>query len=121
MSFHMKSTLLLVEDDALSAEFMSMFLEGEGFAVTVASSYREALTVISSLHPAVLITDLCLGDGSGANLAHVARADGTKLIIGVSGLDPSGIAELKIDTSAFSRILTKPVDFDILGGSIRGE
>ncbi|MGE0593033.1 MAG: response regulator [Vicinamibacterales bacterium] len=49
-------------------------LDGEGFRVTVAASYREARALMTTQPPDVLITELRLGDYNGLQLVLRARS-----------------------------------------------
>jgi CheY-like chemotaxis protein len=53
-------TILVIEDDPQSADLLSLYLEGAGFAVVVASNGSEGLELAHSLSPAGVILDILL-------------------------------------------------------------
>jgi len=73
----MNQTLLIVEDDESTAEFLTDNLVADGFRVAVASGAAEGLRQIEVRHPALVLLDLTLDDGSGLVLLDRVRdADG---------------------------------------------
>ena len=66
--------LLVVDDDTDVLEALIDTLIEAGFAVTMASTAEEALTIAAGAAPDVLVTDLDLGSGmSGFDLGNEAR------------------------------------------------
>jgi len=70
----MNQTLLIVEDDESTAEFLTDNLVADGFRVAVASGAAEGLRQIEVRHPALVLLDLTLDDGSGLVLLDRVRA-----------------------------------------------
>lgn len=66
--------ILIVDDDANLAENCSMYLEGCGYDVRVASSGADALSKISDLRPGLLISDCCMPDMTGLELSGRLKA-----------------------------------------------
>ena len=64
----MTSTILLVEDDARIAEVAIAYLERAGFRVMHTFTGREAMTLISTDQPALVVLDLMLPDLSGESI-----------------------------------------------------
>lgn len=64
----MTSTILLVEDDTRIAEVAIAYLERAGFRVMHTFTGREAMTLISTDHPALVVLDLMLPDLSGESI-----------------------------------------------------
>lgn len=72
--------LLLVEDDPLVRDTISLMLEEEGFEVVEAADARAAMLLVrNGLNAQLIVTDVDLGPGpSGAELAdqlHALRPD----------------------------------------------
>ncbi|MFM0556542.1 response regulator [Paraburkholderia sediminicola] len=67
------ATLVVVDDESLVTDFLTFLLEGEGYAVHVASNGRQALEVISQVRPALIITDLMMPVMPGLELARTLR------------------------------------------------
>jgi ActR/RegA family two-component response regulator len=62
------NSLLLVEDEPLVRESLAEFLGGAGYDLSQASSEEEALQCARRKLPAVVVSDLMLGQGSGLSL-----------------------------------------------------
>jgi DNA-binding response OmpR family regulator len=73
----MNQSLLIVEDDEPTAELLTDNLVADGYRVAVASGAAEGVRQIEVRHPALVLLDLTLDDGSGlALLDRVRSADG---------------------------------------------
>jgi DNA-binding response OmpR family regulator len=110
--------VLLVEDDADTAELLRILLGRHGFAVTVAGSVGTALAAAGAGPVDVLVIDLQLPDGSGHDLLRRLRKDGHVPAIALSGLD----GEANIDdarAAGFDEYLGKPVSITRLVGVLR--
>ena len=67
-------TILLVEDDKAITRSLSEFLLSEGFETRSAAGEREALEILASERPDLLLVDLGLADGSGFSVCRAAKA-----------------------------------------------
>ena len=67
--------ILIVDDDLEMAENCSMFLESQGFDVTIACSGAEALEQIKIASPELLISDCAMPGMSGPELSAHLKAD----------------------------------------------
>ncbi len=65
--------ILLVEDDRILAESLKSYLESEGFEVTVATSYSEAIDKMERKGYDMYVLDVNLGDGDGIELIRDLR------------------------------------------------
>ena len=73
----MKPSLLIVEDDEATLSFLMENLSADGFAVAGASGAAEGLRQIEVRHPALVLLDLGLSQGTGLELLdRVRSADG---------------------------------------------
>lgn len=90
-----RQSLLLVEDEAVLREIGQNFLEGKGYNVVAAASVAEAFAEIRSNDPFdIVITDLRLGDGTGADIAKVARSVAIDCtIVLMSGYMENGLSD----------------------------
>jgi two-component system OmpR family response regulator len=77
----MTSTILLVEDDARIAEVAIAYLERAGFRVMHTITGREAMTLISTDHPALVVLDLMLPDLSGESICCELKERAIPVII----------------------------------------
>ena len=75
--------VLVVEDEADAAEFVKQLLENYGAVVVIATSAREALDVIETTQPDILISDIGLPEMDGYQLLEQVRqkeaADGASI------------------------------------------
>src|SRR2546423_5112672 len=70
-------SLLLVEDDQATRDFLADNLAADGFLVATASAPGEAVRAIEVRRPDLVLLDLMLGEGSGLTvLDRVRAADG---------------------------------------------
>ena len=110
--------ILLVEDNADSADALSLALELEGYRVRLADSVAAAREAAREPFD-VLVSDLALPDGSGLDLVAEIRNHTPVPAIALSGY---GSARDKSRSAAagFSAHLTKPVTIERLSQTIRG-
>ena len=67
--------ILIVDDDVGITETCSMFLEAEGFDVSVAASGAEALSKIRGASHELVISDCAMPGMSGVELSERLKAD----------------------------------------------
>lgn len=86
-----RPTALLVEDDPIQREMITLLLEATDYDVIRCEDGETAKLALKNRHPAVLITDVSLvGAMTGIELAHLAReADPALCIIVMSGKPPA--------------------------------
>jgi DNA-binding response OmpR family regulator len=77
----MAATILLVEDERKLRDLIRSYLERAGFAVLSTGSGAEALTLVESATPDLLILDLGLPDVGGETVAREVRAAGPMPIL----------------------------------------
>lgn len=105
--------ILLVEGDADAAELLGRLLPRWGFDVRSASSLAEARSAIAAGPFDLLLSDLVLPDGNGADLCRQLQLDHHVPAISVTGhASPDETARCK--AAGFDRCLTKPLDMDLL-------
>ncbi|QDX25485.1 response regulator [Sphingomonas suaedae] len=95
--------VLIVEDEPLVAFDAEHYLTEEGFTVVATTdSVGEAIGhIIAAEKPDIVLVDLGLRDGNGADVAHAACAENIPVLI-VSGRDPGEIQAIGLGC------LTKP-------------
>ncbi|GAX40304.1 multi-sensor hybrid histidine kinase [Tolypothrix sp. NIES-4075] len=69
--------VLAVDDDDDTLELLSMILEEEGAQVTAVSSVNQALQVLETLKPDILISDIGMPDADGYDLIRQIRLNET--------------------------------------------
>jgi signal transduction histidine kinase len=86
--------VLLVEDEEALRELFRRWLADAGHAVEVASGAEDARALLAARDFDVVVSDVTLPDGSGTDVAALARAGGTGAVL-ISGrtLDPELLPE----------------------------
>ena len=98
---------LVVDDDPAILTALAELVEREGFTTTVASTVTDALALIRTKNPDVVLTDLVLPDGNGIDLLKdLDAATQVVLITGHASVD-TAVEALRMGASDY---LTKPVD-----------
>jgi DNA-binding response OmpR family regulator len=105
--------VLIIDDSVDTLEVLSVIINHAGWEVVTAQSVPEALELLKTTHPSLIITDIGLPEVDGfsmmANFRHVLPAR-------VPIVALSGFAETENKTRAlqlgFSDYLTKPADPD---------
>ena len=100
-------TVLVVEDEQAIASFVAAYLRKDGFAVRVTASGREALTLVATESPALVVLDLMLPDLDGLEVCRRIRETNTLPILMLTARDDDldKIAGLEVGADDY---LTKP-------------
>ena len=103
--------VLVVEDDADSAEVISRILTFHGVRHGIARNADEAMTMISSEHPDLILVDLGLPDISGWDLLQTLRSTPSTAEVPVVTITAYGNDSLAEEALAagFDAFFTKPV------------
>jgi PAS domain S-box-containing protein len=107
---HRPLTILLVEDNADTLNYLSKMLALRGHDIHTADSLSVARRVAAEVDLDVLVSDIELPDGSGLELMWTLRSGGPVPGIALSGFGSSEDIELS-RSAGFAEHLTKPVDF----------
>jgi CheY-like chemotaxis protein len=110
--------ILVVDDHVDTLEVLTRLLKSLGYAVKNATSVQEALQHASASSFDLLISDLTLPDGNGADLAKQICASRQIPAIALSGFTPGDEDKISAD-SEFKARLVKPVDFQLLQETIQ--
>ncbi|GAB4405752.1 MAG: sigma-54 dependent transcriptional regulator [Thermodesulfovibrionales bacterium] len=106
--------VLVVDDEPLQREILKTILSGEGYETYVASSGEEALKVIKTFSPDVILTDLRMEGMDGIELLDKVRSvryEPAIIIMTAFGTVASAVEAMK--RGAFD-YLTKPLDKDVV-------
>ena len=106
-SMSSRASVLLVDDDADARDLLEILLAREGFSVRTAGTVKEALAAGAV---DVVVTDLALPDGSGADIANGLAGTPT---IALTGRDE------RAEAGVFKTSLARPVPPDRLAAEIR--
>ena len=104
--------ILVVDDEARNRRLLAGMLEAEGYVVAEASGGEEALTLIRSDPPDIVLLDLMMPVMDGFEVARHLKADPvTKAlpVVIVTALDERGARIRGLEAGA-QEFLTKPVD-----------
>ncbi|MBX3263442.1 MAG: hypothetical protein KIS78_01660 [Labilithrix sp.] len=99
--------LLVVDDEARSADELASWLLGQGFNAVSAASCLEARAVMDAIAIEGLIGNLGLRDGSLFGLARALRMQRHAIVIGYADVDVRPPPEL-------DACFVRPVDLDVL-------
>jgi len=106
-------TILVVDDEDMLREIVTMQIEEDGYKVLQACSGNEAFETIKQTHIDLVISDMRMPDGSGEDLLRSINTLDIKpkfiMITGYSELSKEDLVALgALD------MLAKPIDFDLL-------
>jgi CheY-like chemotaxis protein len=82
----MAKTILVVEDDANVFAILTAALEGHGYVVVRAGDGRQALQLVSSAPPDLILLDMMLPVMSGYDVLATLKADPATVAIPVVGI-----------------------------------
>jgi two-component system response regulator (stage 0 sporulation protein F) len=107
------ATILLVEDDDLVRDMLAQMLERASHTLITATNGEEAVEMLKSTEPDIMITDIIMPKKSGITLiSEVKNKHPDMEIIAISGggrLDPTGYLDLSESIGA-TVSFEKPVD-----------
>ena len=107
-----RPSVLLIDDDAISREVLSMLLEMHGYQVICADDGAQALTVIDADQPQVILMDTQMPGLSGLDLIAALRSKTQARIVAISGSDPGDA--IRDATDGFLLKPIQPEDLDAL-------
>ena len=105
--------ILIIEDDLSIREFMGSFLDDEGYCYVTAENGQEALQLIKTMQPGLIILDMFMPvlDGKGFLAAYQNVPGPHAPIIGMSANVPALEPEFKNNLQDF---INKPFHLDTL-------
>lgn len=85
-----KAKLLIVDDDPMTCQLLSMQLEMEGYPCATLSDPERILELVAAEPPALILVDFHLGTQGGLDLLHTVRShkgyQGLPVVV-MSGMD----------------------------------
>jgi DNA-binding response OmpR family regulator len=107
MPIHKPQPVLVVEDEASIASFVSLYLKNAGYDVHVASNGEEALSTAEATQPVLIVLDLMLPDIDGIEVCRRLRrtSDVPILMLTARDEDVDKIIGLEVGADDY---LTKP-------------
>ncbi len=106
-----KGKILLVDDEPAILKVLSIKLRISGFEVIGALSGEEALELVESARPAIVLLDIILPGIDGLQVLQKVRQHSDLPIIAFSARSENGPRALSLGANDF---LTKPFDVDEL-------
>ena len=113
------ANILIVEDEANSAQALQFFFSDRGYRVRTAARADEAISTARELAPDVLLTDVLLvGDRDGLAVARVLKdADPALAVVVMSGLPEHEVRERASGVELFE-ICPKPLRLREIGATV---
>ena len=118
----MPMRVVVIEDEPTTRELIAGYLARQGHLVTGCASLAEADRALNE-HPEIIISDICLPDGNGANFCvnNASRVPGAKWLLMSAQTDElrqSRTLKKSPDAPPFS-VFDKPVPMRALDDFIR--
>ncbi|MBI3551083.1 MAG: response regulator [Elusimicrobia bacterium] len=113
--------VLVVDDDKLILDLVTMRLEGAGFRVTTAMDAWQAVVQAGGLKIGLVITDIQMpGVGNGVDGYRKLRAASPQMpVIFMSGMRPDDVAKVLPTGDPKMRFVPKPINFEDLQKAIK--
>jgi len=108
--------ILVVDDNLLNVKLLRLLLETEGYQVRVAHSAEDALTVLQSFRPRLILLDIQLPGMDGLELARRLRRNpdtASLVIVALTAYAMKG-DEGKVLSAGCDAYIRKPVDTRVL-------
>jgi CheY-like chemotaxis protein len=106
-------TILVVEDEQAIAEMLSLTLEEEGYRVLVAKNGSEALALLASERPHLVLCDVMMPKLDGRGLAQTMAETAEYATIPLVLMSAARLSRESLPESA-AAFLPKPLDIDAL-------
>jgi DNA-binding response OmpR family regulator len=100
-------TILIIDDDPASRDWLAATLSVEGFDVVTADDGAEGIALVSSVRPSLILLDMHLVDAQGLSVFRAIAALSSVPVIMVTARDDELDAVLSLEAGAADHI-TKP-------------
>ena len=113
--------ILIVDDTPVNLKLTRILLVNEGYSVLTAASAEEALDLLRSYHPQLILADIQLPGIDGLEMTRRIKLDERTKDIAVVALTAFAMKgdEQKAVDAGCDGYITKPIDTRVLGGRIR--
>jgi CheY-like chemotaxis protein len=113
--------ILIVDDNPQNLKLARVLLAGDGYEVRTACDAEEALSVLQSFRPRIILMDLQLPGMDGLELTRRLKADETQRAIVVIALTAYAMKgdEAKALAAGCDGYVSKPIDIDALLAIVR--
>jgi two-component system cell cycle response regulator DivK len=105
-------TILLVEDDKTNRKLVRVVLAGKQYRILEAESVAQALALLDSVKPDLMLFDIRLGDGSGLDLIRSVRANPSFDQVPAVAITAQAMKddEQRFLATGFDGYVSKPID-----------
>lgn len=106
------AVVLAVDDDEEMREMLALILGRYVREVVVAGSVDEAMRVLESVHPALIVSDICMPESDGYDLIRRVRASGENRAtpaVALSAYSQDACRDAAL-AAGFDMFLRKPLD-----------
>jgi two-component system response regulator HydG len=107
-----KNRILVIDDDQTSREGVAEVLTDEGYEVAVAADGREAIALLSSFRPDLILTDLHMPGLNGLGVLHHVKSLHPATPVIIYTADTTIDAERSAKRLGAQGYINKPLDFD---------
>lgn len=114
--------ILVVDDTPVNLKLTRILLVNEGYKVLTAGTAEEALDLLRSFHPQLVLTDVQLPGMDGLELARRIKQDPAMhdvIVVALTAYAMTGDERKALDAGCDGYI-TKPIDTRTLGSRLRG-
>ena len=100
--------ILIVDDDPLICDFLSVLLIGQGYEIEIGNNSRDALDIIAKKTFNLVLLDIGLPDSNGfKTMSHIIRSSPDTMVIMMTGAASIETAVEALKSGAYT-YLTKP-------------
>jgi len=110
-------TILVVEDEQVIAEILSVVLQEEGYRVVMAGNGKEGLARLAETHPDLVLCDVMMPVVDGRDMVRAMSADPDYRSIPVVMMSAAHLPPRAADYS-YAAFIRKPFDLDYLVSTI---
>src|SRR6266487_4334572 len=113
--------ILIVDDTPVNLKLTRILLVNEGYTVLTAGSAEEALDLLRSYHPRLILADIQLPGMDGLEMTRQIKRDSRTRDIAVVALTAFAMKgdEQRALEAGCDAYITKPINTRTLGGQIR--
>jgi CheY-like chemotaxis protein len=114
-------SILIVDDAPLNLKLAAMILEREGYQIHRATDAKEALTILNSLRPDLILLDIQMPGMDGMEMVRRLKADPETAGIVVVALTAHAMVgdDEKAYAAGFDGYITKPIDIASFRAQVR--
>jgi CheY-like chemotaxis protein len=114
-------TILVVDDSAVNRKLLAAVLRAEGYQVLLAETAEQALIVLATALPDLVLVDVQLPGMSGLEFTRCLREDPRtrRLVIVILTAEVSPDSEQQALNAGANGFLTKPIDTRTLSSRLR--